>query len=123
MFGLRASLKNDGGEIVSEPNVLTQLQHWYQAQCNGVWEHSYGVRIDTLDNPGWSIDIDLYSTSLSGKSFVPVKYDRSQEWLTCEVVNDRFRARCGPSQLHEALEIFVRFASRSEDGEADAYRV
>ena len=32
---------------------LSALENWYAGQCNGVWEHGCGVRIDTLDNPGW----------------------------------------------------------------------
>ena len=38
---------------------LQLLQEWYVAQCDGDWEHSYGVKIDTLDNPGWSLKVDL----------------------------------------------------------------
>ncbi|GHB54781.1 hypothetical protein GCM10010331_48120 [Streptomyces xanthochromogenes] len=34
-------------------NVLDRLQSWYSAQCNGDWEHEWGIKIDTLDNPGW----------------------------------------------------------------------
>jgi hypothetical protein len=30
---------------------------WYTKQCNGDWEHSYGIRIDTIDNPGWSLTL------------------------------------------------------------------
>jgi hypothetical protein len=42
---------------MSEDN-LTWLMRWYLAECNGDWEHSYGVRVETLDNPGWSLKID-----------------------------------------------------------------
>lgn len=45
------------------------IQKWYQAQCNGDWEHSYGIIIETIDNPGWSITIDLETTELEGKTF------------------------------------------------------
>ncbi len=46
-------------------DVLAELQRWYLAQCNDDWEHSYGVTIETLDNPGWSVHIDLADTALS----------------------------------------------------------
>jgi len=45
-------------------NALSELQKWYFAQCDGDWEHSYGVRIDTVDNPGWTLEIDLVGTNL-----------------------------------------------------------
>jgi hypothetical protein len=37
--------------------LIEQIQGWYAAQCNGDWEHRYGVSIDTLDNPGWSVTL------------------------------------------------------------------
>ncbi|OAX48412.1 hypothetical protein gpAD87_09590 [Paenibacillus sp. AD87] len=43
-------------------NTLKWLQNWYLENCNGDWEHSYGVKIDTVDNPGWSVEIDLTDT-------------------------------------------------------------
>ena len=42
--------------MFDEPrDALYLLQRWYVAQCDGEWEHAYGVEIGTLDNPGWSI--------------------------------------------------------------------
>ena len=45
-------------------DLLTWLQNWYQIQCDGEWEHEYGIKIYTLDNPGWGIKIDLIGTNL-----------------------------------------------------------
>jgi hypothetical protein len=36
------------GETDEGPDALFMLQRWYVGQCNGDWEHQYGVRIDTL---------------------------------------------------------------------------
>ncbi|MEU4549059.1 Imm53 family immunity protein [Nonomuraea dietziae] len=47
---------------------LTSLQSWYASCCDDDWEHSYGVTIGTLDNPGWCMKIDLVDTSLAGTS-------------------------------------------------------
>jgi hypothetical protein len=30
------------------------LLQWYAAHCDSEWEHTYGVTLDTLDNPGGS---------------------------------------------------------------------
>jgi len=38
-------------------DLLEQVEDWYSSQCNGDWEHQYGISIDTLDNPGWSRSI------------------------------------------------------------------
>lgn len=45
-------------------NYLSLLQEWYKSQCDGSWEHNFGVKIETLDNPGWYLLIDLEDTSL-----------------------------------------------------------
>jgi hypothetical protein len=44
--------------------AIQRLQHWFIANCNGDWEHQSGIAISTLDNPGWSIDIDVEGTAL-----------------------------------------------------------
>ena len=56
--------------MVSEVNVdesLVRLQLWYSRQCDGDWEHGLGIRIESLDNPGWSVRIDLKGTNLDGR--------------------------------------------------------
>jgi hypothetical protein len=50
-------------------STLSRLSLWYVGQCNGDWEHDSGVKIDTLDNPGWRITISLNSTVLENESF------------------------------------------------------
>jgi len=57
---------------VTEPDELTRLMNWYVAHFNEDWEHLYGVTIDTLDNPGWSLTVDLEETPPAGKAFDPI---------------------------------------------------
>ena len=42
---------------------------WYVVQCNGDWEHSSGITITSLDNPGWLVKIELVGTALDNKEF------------------------------------------------------
>jgi len=95
--------------------ALQRLQQWYKAQCNGDWEHSYGVKLDTLDNPGWRLEIDLIETSLQYKSFAEVKrdYKDETEWLTCFLRDGKFMGACGPEELEEMLQIFLDWAEDS----------
>jgi Immunity protein 53 len=93
-------------------NSFSWLQDWYARHCDGVWEHSWGVSIDTLDNPGWKVAIDLIGTDLSKKSFKQINLERSPiDWIHCRVNDLRFEVTCGPRNLEEALEIFQAFAS------------
>ena len=47
-----------------DPNLLERLPWWYTSMCNGDWEHTYGVFISNIDNPGWSLKVELKDTYL-----------------------------------------------------------
>ena len=49
--------------------LVDRIQDWYKLNCNGDWEHSYGYSIATIDNPGWTIRIDLSETPLENLEF------------------------------------------------------
>ncbi len=79
-------------------STLERLQEWYLSQCNGDWEHSCGVTIESLDNPGWRVRIDLESTPLDGRTFQSVAIGSEEEnhdangaaigpWMMCEVAD------------------------------------
>lgn len=90
---------------------LAWIQRWYRAQCNGEWEHSHGVRIDTLDNPGWTLDVDLAGTNLERQPFAPTKVARSEDdWIDCRVEKAQFRGAGGPANLRELVEAFRGWA-------------
>ncbi|MCW8100445.1 immunity 53 family protein [Streptomyces tauricus] len=98
----------------AEP-LLDWLQNWYAQQCDGDWEHEWGVEIATLDNPGWSVSIDLEGTGLEGRDFPRRDIDRApQDWVRAWTAEKTFHAACGPVNLTEALTLFRTWASRSE---------
>ncbi len=71
----------------SKATAISRLHSWYANQCDGDWEHEFGVRIDTLDNPGWIVSIDVKGTSVEAKVFPPVAVpadsnpSSSSEWI------------------------------------------
>jgi hypothetical protein len=90
---------------------LAELQAWYLRQCDGDWEHQAGVKIDTLDNPGWCIKIDLAGTLLSTRPFSPIDIRTDeQHWLVCRREDDRWCGYCGPEMLGPALRTFLDWA-------------
>jgi Immunity protein 53 len=94
--------------VNNQADVLSRLAAWYAGQCDGNWEHAYGVAIDTLDNPGWSVRVDLRETNLDGAPFARVETNRGEhDSLVCWVENAQFNATCGPRNLGEALRVFV----------------
>jgi len=94
--------------MVNHLEIIQRLENWYYKQCDGDWEHEFGVKLITLDNPGWSIDIDM---SITPVTFETIEIDRSDDdWLRCRVEGDVFKGRCGPKNLHEMLSIFLDWA-------------
>jgi hypothetical protein len=88
-------------------NALRWLQEWYIQNCDGDWEHCYGIKIGTLDNPGWFIDIDLVDTYLEDEKFEKIVLQRSEnDWIHCHIVDGVFKGGGGPLNLEEIIEIF-----------------
>lgn len=89
---------------------LLALEDWYASVCNGDWEHIYGVKIGTLDNPGWAVDIDLSETSLAGAQLDRVEVDRTDDdWLQYWVEGGVFKGRGGVRNLSEILRCFAQW--------------
>ena len=76
-------------------DVLTWIEGWYTAQTDGDWEHQFGLRIDTLDNPGWSVAIDVTETDLADRRFDRLEVHRSEDdWLVVWVGDSKWQMAC-----------------------------
>ena len=75
------------------------------------------VSIDTLDNPGWSLTVDLEQTSLAGKHFEPIFENVAESqapqglngdlrWLVAKIEGTKFKAYGGPRDLPRLIEAF-----------------
>ena len=99
-------------------NSVEFLQKWYGSQCNGDWEHCFGIQISTLDNPGWFVSVELDETPLEGADFVPVEEERTDEdWVHCRIKDGCWEGFGGVGNLLEILDVFQRFA---DNGNLDA---
>ncbi len=90
--------------------TVSSLERWYASQCDGDWEHSYGVNIETLDNPGWRIRIDLTGTRKENGSLQRQVVSRAEDdWIQYWIEKKQFQIACGPQNLSEAVDIFVQW--------------
>jgi Immunity protein 53 len=101
---------------------LIWLTRWYASQCNGSWEHQNGVKLDTLDNPGWILTINLEDTDLENRPFEPQRngaesqaYDPTKmlSWWICRVEKKEFIAACGPHDLPAIISIFRQWVDHA----------
>jgi hypothetical protein len=106
-------------------NPLNEIQEWYYSQCNGDWEHSYGVKISNLDNPGWAVNIDLCETELEDIDFPQYSYGLEEhaessgdDWLLCRRIGNSFEGRGGPYKLTEILDTFLKWAHENRQCES-----
>lgn len=90
-------------------STISELQDWYSSQCDGVWEHDKGISIDTLDNPGWHLKVNLVGTKLEFRKCEEIKVERSEtDWYVVRCNNGLFEGFCGSRNLEEVLIIFLR---------------
>jgi len=96
--------------------LLSELQSWYAERCDGQWEHSYGISISTLDNPGWALKIDISGTYLFEREFetVDVRGTDENDWYSCKVSPNAFEAFCGPNRLSDIVSIFLEWAGKQK---------
>ncbi|WP_437506793.1 Imm53 family immunity protein [Sorangium sp. So ce1099] len=96
------AMLNFAQELTMERDTLPWLQEWYRSRCDGEWEHQHGIRIETLDNPGWSVVADVGTADAPA----PVSEERSDDdWVRCDVKDGRFHGHGGTGNLQEILEI------------------
>ena len=104
-------------------DCLHWLMQWYLDQCDDDWEHSYGVSIGTLDNPGWTLTIDLQATGLEDQPFLPVQigeiasnledWHKSGSWYSAKVEDGKFEGACGPTDLPALIQAFRQWVERT----------
>jgi Immunity protein 53 len=93
---------------------ITWLENWYLSHCDGDWEHSYGVRIETLDNPGWSISIDLTGTALAGHPYQTLtQLESESDWIHCRVVDFVWHGNSDPRGLGRLVRVFREWVEAS----------
>ena len=108
----------------SSADSLEWLTQWYLAQCDEDWEHGFGITVETLDNPGWSLTVDLTDTPLAAQSFAPIFHnvsptqaiqglDGDLRWWIAKVEKKQFKAYGGPRNLPDLIAVFRAWATEA----------
>jgi Immunity protein 53 len=87
--------------------LLTRIQNWFITNCDGDWEHSNGIAFNTLDNPGWTIKIDLIDTCLENLEYEKQIDNGTFDWLFIKATDKVYKASGDPSKLTTILKIFL----------------
>ena len=94
---------------------MTDLQWlcaWFEQNCDGEWEHEFGLILETIDNPGWSLRIDLSRSSLSDAAFAAEAIEDGDYWIRSWKDDGAmvFHAAGSPRALPEMISQFRRWA-------------
>lgn len=100
--------------------AVKKLMQWYSEQCNGLWEHRFGVSIESTDNPGWWVKIDIPATlapepvdTILTQNGMPSSEGTvtkvSPEWIVCRIHNGQFDGAGDPGSLVRIIEVFMEF--------------
>src|SRR3954465_13941454 len=99
-------------------DLIAALQEGFASQCDGEWEHQYGVKIETCDNPGWLVKIDLVGTPLQSRPFAPLTenvgpncFQEAPRWLSCQVENGVWAGAGDETKLPIILKTFLEWAA------------
>ena len=80
------------------------------SNCDGYWEHDYGVKIYTADNPGWIVQIDLSGTSLEDtKDYLKEDDQGDDDWYFLKVTDNIFLGSGDLNKLEIILNGFKEF--------------
>ncbi len=96
-------------------DILEWIQNWYQSHCDGDWEHSGGILIGTIDNPGWRVIIDLKDTELENLHLDYALNEKSaNDWYAIKIENNKFEGHCDPTKLKFLLNKFKEIVEKND---------
>ncbi len=98
--------------------MIDWIENWYSSNCDGNWEHMNVIKIETLDNPGWNVEIDFNNTSVERDNITWKLVEISEnDWFGFSIENNIFSAAGDPYKLNLILELFKKVVDGSDDSE------
>lgn len=96
-------------------DILRWLQEWYNRFCWDEERHYYGIKIESLDNPGWSVKIEICDTPFEEKTFQEIRQDNGDsDWRFCTVKDGFFYGAGDPDKLISILEMFREWTEQKQ---------
>lgn len=97
---LARKLANKQGGFAMNADVINYIQTWYSSKCDGNWEHSYGLDISNIDNPGWKVKIN----GEHGKKPMTNGYENDEnDWIDITATESDFIGYGGVDKLNDIL--------------------
>ena len=102
--------------------MIQWLQDWYSSNCDGDWEHDYGITIETIDNPGWNIKIDVVAVDVTLANKDWKLFELSEKnWLGYKIEHHVFYASGDAHKLESLIMIFKMLMEKGQVEDAYIY--
>lgn len=106
---------------VDESEILNWLSNWYKIECNGDWEHSYGLIIN-FNSEKVNIEIDIEDTRFTQEEtmFEINSVNSVNDWINIKIDKQKYLDNGDRSKFVEIIEKFIelhefnQFPYRSE---------
>ena len=92
---------------MSDLDVLSRIESWFSDRCDGDWEHGFGIKIETLDNPGWMIRVALEGTRMEGVELKRVSRESQGSWVHHWADGEFLHVACDVKSLHSGLVLVM----------------
>jgi Immunity protein 53 len=92
-------------------NKLLAIEQWLGRQTEDYLSTEKAIQIETLDNPGWGVRVDLKGTSaLSGDIDTAEFEENADYWFHCSIAQKKFIGYGGVHNLSSILTCFTSWA-------------
>lgn len=105
-------------------SILQRLQVWFTRHCDGEWEHHSGISIQSCDNPGWWIKVNLAGTPLVHVPFSQIdenvdehRFPRGPQWFCCHVNDGIWNGAGDENSLERILATFLDWAENGTNND------
>ncbi|WP_444888917.1 immunity 53 family protein [Microbulbifer sp. JMSA008] len=115
-----AAAADQGVKHQKHGKAIKELEEWYFSQCNEDWEHTYGIEIGTLDNPGWFLKVDITDTDIEEKEYEGFSYGvgddaeaSGNDWIIKKLEGGKFVGYGGAHKLSELIKLFLKWVKNA----------
>lgn len=106
-----------GTSLEGVDSHLEALMSWYAGNCDGDWEHSYGVKIEAPERGGWELEADLLDTAHATDALPRTESRCSDtDWTAVEIRDGVYRAAGGDCTLLELVSGLTAFIEGGHAG-------
>ena len=93
-------------------DLIEVLQRWYISQCDGDWEHAYGISIAAIHSSEWRVLIN----GIFDKKPISIEYKRAKvDWIHVKATESEFDGHGGIGNLREILILAFDWLQLNQD--------